>query len=145
MERNDRNHPSNRGPNEIPDDPIFPDDIEEDGAEDPEDVTRPENATSAEEQFRAGGFPKIHRFSSAAKSVCSKRCSTAMTQLNRVWLRVNEAAREIVVKERFLTAIDARNIVAGILRRERDERPTTEAVDHLAAELKKLVAQARLL
>ena len=67
-----------------------------------------------------------------------------MTQLNRVWLRVNEAAREIVVKERFLTAIDARNIVAGILRGERDERPTTEVVDHLAAELKKRVAQARL-
>lgn len=36
-----------------------------------------------------------------------------MTQLNRVWLQLNEAAREIVVKERFLTAIDARNIVPG--------------------------------
>jgi uncharacterized protein (DUF2267 family) len=67
-----------------------------------------------------------------------------MTQLNRVWLRLNEAARDIVVKERFLTAIDARNIVAAILRCERDERPGTEVVDHLAAQLKKLVAQARL-
>ena len=66
-----------------------------------------------------------------------------MTQLNRVWLRLNEAAREIVVKERFLTTIDARNIAAAILRCERDERPATEVVDDLAAQLKKLVAKAR--
>jgi hypothetical protein len=63
-----------------------------------------------------------------------------MTQL-RAWLRVNEAAREIIVKERFLTKIDAQRIVSGILRRERDEPPTTEAVDHLAARLKRLVDQ----
>jgi len=65
-----------------------------------------------------------------------------MTQL-RVWLRVNEAAKEIIEKERFLTTIDARNIVSGILRRERDERPTSEAVDFLAARLKRLVAQSK--
>jgi hypothetical protein len=65
-----------------------------------------------------------------------------MTQL-RVWLRVNEAAKEIVEKERFLTTIDAQNIVSGILRRERDERPTSEAVDVLAAQLKRLVAQGK--
>lgn len=66
MERNDRNHPSNPGPDEIPDDPIFPDDIQEDGAEDPEDVTRPEHTTSGD-QLQACGFLKIHRVSSAAK------------------------------------------------------------------------------
>lgn len=65
-----------------------------------------------------------------------------MTQL-RVWLRVNEAATEIIEKERFLTSVDAQNIASGILRRERDERPTSEAVDFLAARLKRLVAQGR--
>jgi hypothetical protein len=65
-----------------------------------------------------------------------------MTQL-RVWLRVNEAAKEIIGKERFLTSIDAQNIASGILRRERDERPTSEAVDFLAARLKELVARAK--
>jgi len=64
-----------------------------------------------------------------------------MTQL-RVWLRVNEAAREIIEKERFLTTVESQNIVSGILRRERDERPTSEDVDVLAARLKRLVAQA---
>jgi hypothetical protein len=63
-----------------------------------------------------------------------------MTQL-RVWLRVNEAAKEIIEKERFLTTIDAQNIVSGILRRERDERPTSEAIGVLADRLKRLVAQ----
>jgi hypothetical protein len=63
-----------------------------------------------------------------------------MTQL-RAWLRVNEAAREIIVKERFLTTIDAQRIVSRILRQERDERPTREAIDLLAARLKILVAQ----
>lgn len=66
-----------------------------------------------------------------------------MTQLDRAWLRVNDAAQEILVKERFLTSIDAQNIVAGILRRERDERPAAEDVDFLAAHLKRLVAQGR--
>jgi hypothetical protein len=65
-----------------------------------------------------------------------------MTQL-RVWLRVNEAAKEIIEKERFLTSIDSQNIVSGILRGERDERPTSEAVDFLAAHLKRLVAQGK--
>jgi hypothetical protein len=64
-----------------------------------------------------------------------------MTQLDRIWLRVNEAAKEIIEKERFLTSIDARNIVSGIIRRERDEPPTIESVDVLAAHLKRLVAQ----
>jgi|GEM_PF-5872852 len=66
-----------------------------------------------------------------------------MTQLNRVWLRVNDAAREIIAKERFLTSIDARNIISGILRKERDERPAIEVVDFLAEHLKRLVAQAK--
>lgn len=66
-----------------------------------------------------------------------------MTQLDRVWLRVNDAAQEILVKERFLSSIDARNIVSGILRLERDERPTIEDVDLLSDHLKRLVAQGR--
>ena len=65
-----------------------------------------------------------------------------MTQL-RVWLRANEAAKDFIEKERFLTTIDAQNIASGILRRERDERPTSEAVDALATQLKTLVAQGR--
>lgn len=63
-----------------------------------------------------------------------------MTQL-RVWLRVNEAAKEIIEKERFLTSIDAQNIVSGILRGERNERPSIEAVNVLATRLKRLVAR----
>lgn len=63
-----------------------------------------------------------------------------MTQL-RVWLRVNEAAKEIIEKECFLTSIDAQNIVCGILRGERNERPSIEAVDFLAQRLKRLVAR----
>ena len=66
-----------------------------------------------------------------------------MTQLNRVWLRINEAAAEIRAKERYLTSKDAQNIVSAILRRERDERPATEAVDFLSDHLKRLVAQVR--
>jgi len=65
-----------------------------------------------------------------------------MTQL-RVWLRMNEAAKEIIEKERFLTTIEAQNIVSGILRRERDERPTSEAVDVLATQLRRLVVQGK--
>jgi len=67
-----------------------------------------------------------------------------MTQLDRAWLRVNDAAQEILVHERFLTSKDAQSIVSGILLRERGECPTTGAVDLLAAHLKKLVAQGRL-
>jgi hypothetical protein len=65
-----------------------------------------------------------------------------MTQL-RVWLRMNEAAKEIIEKERFLTTIDAQNIVSGILRREHDERPASETVGFLVAHLKRLVAQSK--
>jgi hypothetical protein len=65
-----------------------------------------------------------------------------MTQL-RVSLRLDECAKEIIEKERFLTTIDAQNIVSGILRRERDERPTSEDVGFLAARLKRLVEQGR--
>lgn len=66
-----------------------------------------------------------------------------MTQLDRVWLRVNDAAKEIIVKERFLTALDAQKVVASILRQERGEQPTVEAVDLLVTHLKRLVAQAK--
>ena len=66
-----------------------------------------------------------------------------MTRLDRAWLRVKDAAQEILVKERFLTSSDARNIVSGILWREHDERPTTEDVDFLASHLKRLVARGR--
>jgi hypothetical protein len=65
-----------------------------------------------------------------------------MTQL-RVWLQANEAAKDFIEKERFLTTIDERNIASGILRRQRDERPTSQAVDALAAQLKTLVARGR--
>lgn len=65
-----------------------------------------------------------------------------MTQL-RVWLQMNEAAKEIIEKERFLTTSEAQNIVADILRRERDERPTSETVDLLVAHLKRLATQAK--
>ncbi len=39
MERNGRIHPSDPGPDEDSDDPIFPDDMRRDGVEDTEDDT----------------------------------------------------------------------------------------------------------
>jgi hypothetical protein len=66
-----------------------------------------------------------------------------MTQLDRAWLRVNDAAQGILVQERFLTSKDARGIVSEILLRERGECPATGAVDLLAAHLKKMVARGR--
>jgi hypothetical protein len=37
MERNARIHPSDPGPDETRDDPIFPDEVEHDGVDEPED------------------------------------------------------------------------------------------------------------
>ena len=42
MERNERMHPLDPRPDEAPDDPVFPDDMKDDGAEENEDATRPD-------------------------------------------------------------------------------------------------------
>ena len=68
---------------------------------------------------------------------------SAVTEFERVWAGIRTTAETIASTKKTPSLTAARNIVRGIIREQRAERPPDDAIEYLALELVGLVGHYR--
>ena len=62
-----------------------------------------------------------------------------MTEMDRVWLRIQETAQTLATEGQTLSTHKAKDVVRQIFNAERTERPPSDVLDFLGTELQALI------